>query len=263
MKSWEHLEPDVYRLVNDDRYTKGRNGRKIDKVVIHHNAGILTVDQIWGVWRDRIASAHYQVQSNGVIGQLVNDWDTAWHAANTFVNESSLGIEVSNSAGPDQDWPISGTAIEETAHLVAAIHHAHRLGRPRDGITIRYHREFTSTSCPYHLAPGGKYHGTFWSRVLHWYDRMAAAPAPAPAPAPTGGDEVTKEQADRIEAQNRRIEQKMDLMLDQVCGKRNDQGEQEFNGWEQGGQRTLYDLAAANAAKAGVPGTRDTQEDRR
>lgn len=263
MKNWNDLEPDVYRLVNSDRYTKGRNGRTIDKVVIHHNAGVLSVDQIWGVWRDRIASAHYQVQSNGVIGQLVNDWDTAWHAANTFVNESSLGIEVSNSAGPAQDWPISGTAIEETAHLVAAIHHAHRLGRPRDGITIRYHREFTSTSCPYHLAPGGKYHGTFWSRVLHWYDRMAAAPAPAPAPAPTGGDEVTKEQADRIEAQNRRIEQKMDLVLDQIAGARNANGEQEFNGWEQGGQRTLYDLTSALAAKAEVPGTRDTQEDRR
>lgn len=257
MKDWNVLEPDVYRLVNRDRFTAGRNGRKIDKVVIHHNAGVLTVDQIWGVWRDRIASAHYQVQSNGVIGQLVNDWDTAWHAANTYINESSIGIEVSNSGGAAQDWPISGTAIEEAAHLTAAIHHAHGLGRPRSGITVRYHREFTGTSCPYHLAPGGKYHGTFWTRVLHWYDRMASAPAPAPAPGPsTGGDEVTKDQADRIE-------KKLDLVLDQIAGARNANGEQEFNGWEQGGHRTLYDLTSALAATAEVPGTRDTQEDRR
>ena len=255
MKNWDTLEPDRYRLMNK-HYTPGRNGRKIDKVVIHHNAGMLTIDSIWDVWQSRQASAHYQVESGGAIGQLVNDWDTAWHAANAYINETSIGIEVANSSGAPH-WSISSAAVEEAAHLTAALHHAYNLGRPRDGVTVRYHREFTGTSCPHHLAPGGKYHGTFWSRVLYWYDRMAGpAPAPAPAPKPQEAPQVDKAQADRIE-------HKLDLLLDQVAGKRNEKGEQEFNGWPQGGHRTLYDLASALAAKAGVPNTHDTKEGRK
>lgn len=257
MKNWDTLEPDVYRLMNK-HFTQGRNGRNIDKIVIHHNAGVLSVDQIWQVWQTREASAHYQVESGGRIGQLVNDWDTAWHAANTYINETSIGIEVSNSTGRPT-WHITNTAVEEAAHLTAALHRGYNLGRPRSGVTVRYHREFTGTSCPYHLAPGGLYHDRFWERVLYWYDQMSR-PAPAPEPEPVNPPpsevEVTKEQADRIEA-------KLDLVLDQIAGKRNERGEQEFNGWEQGGQRTLYDLTAALAAKGGVPNTHDTKEGRK
>lgn len=253
MKSWENLEPDSYRLMNK-HFTRGRNGRRIDKVVIHHNAGILTVDQIWQVWQTRQASAHYQVESNGWIGQLVNDWDTAWHAANAYINETSIGIEVSNSTGAP-NWHITNTAVEEAAHLTAALHHGYKLGRPRSGVTVRYHREFTGTSCPHHLAPGGIYFARFWERVLFWYDQMsrgAVPPPPAPTPAPQE-DEVTKDQADRIE-------RKLDLVLDQIAGRRNSEGEQEFNGWPQNGHRTLNDSVAAIGAELGIHGFEDTKE---
>lgn len=257
MKNWDTLEPDRYRLMNK-HYTKGRNGRSIDKIVIHHNAGILSIDDIWQVWQTRQASAHYQVQSDGLIGQLVNDWDTAWHAANAYINETSIGIEVSNYTGAP-GWKITDKAVEETAHLIAAICRAHKLGRPEPGRNVRYHREFTGTSCPHNLAPGGEDNATLIARARHWYDAMSnptnRAPAPAPAPAPKE-TEVTKEQADRIEA-------KLDLLLDQVAGERNERGEQEFNGWEQGGHRTLYDLASAIAADAGIAGTADTKKGRK
>lgn len=193
-----------------------------------------------------------------MIGQLVNDWDTAWHAANAFINETSIGIEVSNYTG-GPGWKITDKAVEETAHLIAALCRAYKLGRPEPGRNVRYHREFTSTSCPHNLAPGGEDNATLIARARHWYDAMAnstnAAPAPAPAPAPKE-TEVTKEQADRIEA-------KLDLLLDQVAGKRNERGEQEFNGWEQGGHRTLYDLTSAIAADAGIAGTADTKKGRK
>ena len=35
--------------------TPGREGRTIDKIVIHHNGGNLSIDQIWNVWQDREA----------------------------------------------------------------------------------------------------------------------------------------------------------------------------------------------------------------
>ena len=60
MKNWETLEPDRVKLLNK-HFTPGRGGKKIDKVVIHHNAGVLSIDQIWQVWQDRQASAHYQI----------------------------------------------------------------------------------------------------------------------------------------------------------------------------------------------------------
>src|SRR5699024_5011610 len=67
---------------------------------------------------------------------------------------------------------------EEGAHLVAAICKYYKLGRPQAGKNVRFHRELTSTSCPYHLAPGGKYHATLMGRARYWYDQMTnKAPA--------------------------------------------------------------------------------------
>lgn len=171
MKDWFELEPDVVMLMNK-HFTQGRAGRKIEYVVVHHNAGVNSVKGVWDIWQYRQASAHYQVESNGTIGQLVWDRDTAWHAANSEANYRSLGIEVSNSGGQAHDWPIADKAIEETAHLIAAICRYYKLGRPQSGKNVRYHKDFSGTGCPWHLAPGGKYNATLISRAQFWYDEM-------------------------------------------------------------------------------------------
>ena len=184
MKDWFTLEPDVFRLMNK-HYTRGRGGHKIDMVVIHHNAGVLSIDQIWQVWQTRQASAHYQVESGGRIGQLVYDRETAWHAANANINARSIGIEISNSAGAASDWPITDTAIVESGKLTAAVCWLYKLGRPVSGRNVRFHREFTSTSCPYHLAPGGKYHQRLMKAATDHYDWMVREKAGQNTPAPT------------------------------------------------------------------------------
>lgn len=211
MKNWHTLEPDRYKLMNK-HYTKGRAGNKVECVVIHHNAGVLSIDQIWDVWQTRQASAHYQVQSDGKIGQLVNDWDTAWHAASQYTNQRSIGIEVSNSAGPNADWPITDTAIREAGRLIAAVCLHYKLGRPVSGDNVRYHREFTGTSCPYHLAPGGKYNKALIGEAQRFYDELKAggakqdnAPkagttiAPAPAPKTEGGPLMALSHEEQVE----------------------------------------------------------------
>lgn len=207
MKSWRTLQPDRVKLMNK-HFTKGRNGKKIERVVIHHNAGVLSIDQIWNVWQTRPASAHYQVQSDGTIGQLVWDSNTAWHAANQHINETSIGIEVSNSAGAGADWPIADTAIREAARLAAAVCRYYKLGRPNSGTNIRWHKEFTSTGCPYHLAPGGKYHARFMAEAQRFYDELVKAPkvaAPKPPPKPdprkeamTDFDRITRRYTSRV-----------------------------------------------------------------
>lgn len=187
MKNWLTLEPDRYKIMNK-HYTPGRAGSKIECVVVHHNAGVLSIDQIWDVWQTRQASAHYQVQSDGQIGQLVNDWDTAWHAANQYTNQRSIGIEVSNCGGPNQDWPITDTAIREAGRLIAAVCLNKNLGRPVSGNNVRYHREFTTTSCPYHLAPGGKYNKALIGEAQRFYDELSGVKNNAPAPARPAGE---------------------------------------------------------------------------
>ena len=235
MKNWETLEADVVKLMNK-HYTPGRGGKKIDKVVIHHNAGVLSIDQIWQVWQDRAASAHYQIETGGRIGQLVWDGSTAWHAANQHVNQTSIGIEVSNSGGAAQDWPISSTAIREAARLAAAVCAYYKLGRPVSGKNVRWHREFTSTSCPYHLAPGGKYHNAFMAEARSFYDQLTK-PAAKPAANKKGEPKVDKQQADRIE-------RLLTLILDQLAGPARDAKGPKFTGWPQLGGKTLVDAVA-------------------
>lgn len=89
---WENLLADETRILTT-HFTEGRQGHSIDKVVIHHNAGNLSVEDCYRVWESHEASAHYQVESSGRIGQLVWDSDTAWHCGDFEQNQRSIGIE--------------------------------------------------------------------------------------------------------------------------------------------------------------------------
>ena len=76
MKNWDKLEADRDLILNK-HFTGGRNGCRIDKVILHHNGGNLSGEGCYNVWQTREASAHYQVDANGVITQIVWDGDTA------------------------------------------------------------------------------------------------------------------------------------------------------------------------------------------
>lgn len=253
MKNWLTLEPDRVKLMTR-HFTQGRGGNKIQYVVIHHNAGVLSIDQIWQVWQDRPASAHYQVTSTGEIGQLVWDRDTAWHAANTWMNQRSIGIEVSNSAGASQDWPITDIAIREAGRLIAAVCHYYGLGRPENGKNVRYHREFTSTSCPYHLAPGGKYNAALMREARRFYDDLVAKKA-APKPTPTrekGSTMFGPEQVGALdEAKRYSRDTKAQLTGSGELG--------EYPGWSQLGGRTVVDALGVIGETLGIPGFKDTK----
>ena len=182
MKNWNTLEADVDLIINK-HYTAGRGGRRIDKVIIHHNAGNLTIRGCYDVWQNRQASAHYQVQSDGKIGQLVWDRDTAWHAGNWNANTTSIGIEHADvSSSP---WRVSDACLDNGAHLVAAICRYYKLGRPAWGKNVFGHKNFSATECPASLA--GSQHAAYMARAQYWYDHMTGSkPAPAkPKPAPT------------------------------------------------------------------------------
>ena len=171
MLNWETLQPDEYKLL-DKHYTAGRGGYAIDKIVLHHNAGNLSIQGCWNVWQTREASAHYQVDANGRIGQLVNDWDTAWHAGDWAANCSSIGIEHANLA----DGTITGECLDNGSHLVAALCKRYNLGRPQWLVNVFPHKHFKATSCPGQIY--GSQKDAYIARAQYWYDVMNGAVQP-------------------------------------------------------------------------------------
>lgn len=173
MKNWETLEADITMILGT-HYTPGRGGRSIDKIIIHHNAGNLTTKGCYDVWQSREASAHYQVEASGTIGQLVWDKDTAWHAGNWDANASSIGIEhadISNSP-----WSVSDATLDNGAHLVAALCHHYKLGRPQWYGNVFPHHAFSPTECPASL--DGSQRDAYMLRAQQYYDQMEGKEMP-------------------------------------------------------------------------------------
>lgn len=179
MKSWENLEADE-DLILSTHMTKGRQGCKVDKIVVHHNAGNLTARQIYDVWQTREASAHYQVAVDGRVSQHVWDTDTAWHTGDWASNLTSIGVEHADiSSSP---WMLSEATLDNGAHLVAALCKRYGLGRPQWLVNVFPHSDFTSTSCPASLA--GAQNAAYMARAQAWYDRMTGTASAPPTVQP-------------------------------------------------------------------------------
>lgn len=168
MKNWEKLEADVNKILTK-HFSKGRSGAKVNKVIVHYNAGNLTVEGCYNVWQTRQASAHYQVEDDGRIGQLVWDSNTAWHAGNWNANISSIGIEHANNS----DGTITEACLDNGAHLVAAVCKYYRLGRPQWLKNVFPHKYFANTSCPGQIY--GSQKDAYIKRAQKWYDEMTGA----------------------------------------------------------------------------------------
>ncbi|RYQ36616.1 N-acetylmuramoyl-L-alanine amidase [Bifidobacterium pseudolongum] len=181
MKNWDTLEADENLILNK-HYTGGRNGKSIDKVIIHHNGGNLSIRGCYDTWQTREASAHYQVDSNGRIGQYVWDSDTAWHAGNYDANCTSIGIEHADiSTNP---WRVSDACLDNGAHLTAAVCKFYKLGRPQLNKNVFFHKQFSATECPASLA--GSQKDAYIKRAQEWYDKMTGTkPAATTTSKPT------------------------------------------------------------------------------
>ena len=181
MKNWDTLEADIELLLpNGGHWTPGRAG-KIQFIVIHHNGSTLSAQQIYNVWLQREASAHYQVDINGVISQHVNDWDTAWHAADAWANANSIAVEHANSYGTS--GPLTAATLDNGAHLVAALCRKYGLGRPQWMVNVFPHSHFIGTACPGHLA--SSQNAEYMARAQAYYDGTPVSNVGVSAPGNT------------------------------------------------------------------------------
>src|SRR3990167_152758 len=126
--------------VPSPNYSKGRSGKKTDRMVIHWIVGTLTAaDTVFKT--PGKTSAHYAIENN-IIHQYVNEGDTAYHAGNWDFNLRSIGIE--HSADPKR--PASEQTYQTSGKLIGEI--CKRNNIPIDRSHIVQHKQIVATQCP-------------------------------------------------------------------------------------------------------------------
>src|SRR4051794_21757579 len=85
-------------------------------VTFHHNGGRLSLQGCLDVWKTRPASALFDVDGQGRLGQYVRVNEYAWATGNTEGNKSSISIEMAN-ATTAPDWTVAEVTWKEAARL--------------------------------------------------------------------------------------------------------------------------------------------------
>lgn len=132
---------------DEGNYTKGRSGRSIEAITIHHMAGRLTAEQCGRIFqaKGRYGSSHYGVGYDGSIANYVDEENTAWTNSNWDSNCKSVTIETSDN---DTSWYVNDTTLNSLIKLVADIAKRNNLGTLVPGKNLTWHSMFTSTTCP-------------------------------------------------------------------------------------------------------------------
>ena len=131
----------------EGNYSKGRSGRKIEQICLHHMAGRLTAKQCGRIFqaKGRYGSSHYGVGYDGSIANYVDEEDTAWTNSNWDSNCKSVTIETSDN---DNSWYVNDITLNALIKLVADIAKRRNLGKLVPGKNLTWHSMFTNTTCP-------------------------------------------------------------------------------------------------------------------
>lgn len=132
-------------------YNKGRAGVKVDRIVLHHQAGYSATTLSMMSTGSRKVSANYVVNSDGSVVSVVDENDTPFTNGNLAWNRRSVTFEIENSK-PKVGKP-TPEAHEAVAQVVADI--AKRYGIPLTRDAVLTHRELYTkfkvgyaTACP-------------------------------------------------------------------------------------------------------------------
>lgn len=132
-------------------YTKGRSGKKIEAITIHHMAGRLTAKQCGAIFQrvGREGSTHYGVGYDGKIALYVDESNTAWANSNWDSNCKSVTIETSDD---NSSWYVNDTTLNSLIKLVADIAKRNNLGKLVKGKNLTWHSlvadKGRETDCP-------------------------------------------------------------------------------------------------------------------
>lgn len=134
-------------------HSKGRNGESVTAIVVHHNAGNLTLQEVQNVFKNRKSSAHYDIDVNGNIAQYVDESDRSWCTSGANPDNHTITIELANtSAGVNnKTWEISDSTMNAAIALCADICERYGIAKlyydGKKGTLLR-HCDYSSTACP-------------------------------------------------------------------------------------------------------------------
>lgn len=126
---------------------------KIDKITIHHTAGVISVESLGEIFANpsRQASSNYGIGSDGRIAMFVEEQNRSWCSSSWDNDQRAITIEVSNSA-VGGNWLVSDYVLSRLIELCVDI--CKRNGIERLNFTgdtngnLTMHRYFADTSCP-------------------------------------------------------------------------------------------------------------------
>lgn len=143
------------KLVNyefyDHKHWNNRQGNKIDKIVIHHAASVISVEQLGQVFSSRNSSATYGIGSDGRVGQYVPEQYRPWTTSSWTIDKRAITIEVSNCE-TGGDWKVSDKVLEVLIKLVADICRRNGIKKcsytgTKNGV-LQMHKWYANTACP-------------------------------------------------------------------------------------------------------------------
>jgi hypothetical protein len=114
-------------------------------VTLHHNAAVMSHEQVLATWQNREASAHFDVDRSGAVAQYVKVDEYAWACGNTIGNQTSISIEMSNSS-TGGNWPVSETTWKSAARLAGWLF-AHVINTRPNSTNLVPHHHWYSTAC--------------------------------------------------------------------------------------------------------------------
>jgi hypothetical protein len=118
-------------------------------VTFHHNGGRLSLAGILEVWKTRPASAHFQSDAAGRIGQYVGVYEYAWATGNTQGNIESISIEMADKTlAPD--WIVDPVTWRAAARLAGWLFANVIKAIPtRNNVFVHHHWKSTDCAGPY------------------------------------------------------------------------------------------------------------------
>lgn len=143
------------KLVNYEYYGhehwNSRQGNKVDKIVIHHAASVISVEQLGQVFSSRNSSATYGIGSDGRVGQYVPEQYRPWTTSSWTIDKRAITIEVSNCE-TGGDWKVSDKVLEVLIELMADICRRNGIKKcsytgTKNGV-LQMHKWYANTACP-------------------------------------------------------------------------------------------------------------------
>lgn len=118
-------------------------------VTFHHNGGRLSLQGILDVWKTRPASAHFQSDIAGRIGQYVGVYEYAWATGNTQGNIESISIEMADmTLAPT--WKVAEVTWRSAARLAGWLFaNVIKAAPTRSNVFVHHHWKSTDCAGPY------------------------------------------------------------------------------------------------------------------